>query len=186
MTKDQFLKNLDSALKPLSQAERQDIIQDYEEHFLIGVEEGKTEQDIAEALGSPNQISKELLASYHIKKVDAKATTGNMFRAIWAAIGLGFFNLVIVLGPFIALIGLIFSGWAVGISFVLSPLLILIDLVLQPGAFEFFNLFISILLCGLGIFISIGMLYVTKYFIKGFIRYLKYNVALVKGGLKHD
>lgn len=185
MTKDQFLKSLESALKPLSQAERQDIIQDYEEHFLIGLEEGKSEEKIADALGSPNQIAKELLASYHIEKVDAKVTTGNMFRAIWAVIGLGFFNLVIVLAPFITVVALIFSGWAVGISFILSPLLALIDLALQSGTFKFFNLFISILLCGLGIFISIGMFYTTKFFIKGFVRYLKYNTSLVKGGLKN-
>lgn len=186
MTKDQFLKSLESALRPLSQVERQDILQDYKEHFLIGLEEGKTEHEIAEALGSPNQIAKELLASYHVEKVDAKATTGNIFRAIWAVIGLGFFNLVIVLGPFIALVSLIFSGWAVGVSFILSPLLIFIDLVLQPGAFEFFYLFMSMLLSGVGLFISIGMFYITKFLIKGFVRYLKYNVSLVKGGLKHD
>lgn len=185
MTKDQFLKSLESALKPLSQAERQDIIQDYEEHFLIGLEEGKSEEKIADALGSPNQIAKELLASYHIEKVDAKVTTGNMFRAIWAVIGLGFFNLVIVLAPFITVVALIFSGWAVGISFILSPLLILIDAVFQ-GSFQYFYLFMSFVLCGTGIFIAIGMFYITKVLIKGFVRYLKFNVSLVKGGLKHD
>jgi len=185
MTKDQFLKSLESALRPLSQAERQDIIQDYEEHFLIGLEEGKSEEEIAAALGSPNQIAKELLASYHIEKVETKATTGNVFRAMWAVIGLGFFNLVIVLGPFIALLGLVFSGWAVSASFILSPVLVLIDAIFQ-GSFQFFYLFMSFALCGAGLLIAIGMFYVTKFLVKGFVRYLKYNVSLVKGGLKHD
>jgi len=42
----------------------------------------------------------------------------------------------------------------------------------------------SLAFCGLGYFIMLGMLVVTKLVIKGFVRYLKYNVSLVKGGLK--
>ncbi|MFT8322287.1 MAG: DUF1700 domain-containing protein [Bacillus sp. (in: firmicutes)] len=186
MNKDQFLKQLSADLNRLSHEERQDIIQDYEEHFLIGLEEGKTENEIAEALGSPQQIAKELLASYHLEKVESRATTGNMFRAIWAVIGLGFFNLVIVLGPFIALVSLIFSGWLMSISFIMSPILVLIGVVFQPDTFELFSLFFSLLLCGIGFFIGIGMLFLTKIAAKGFVRYLKFNVSLVKGGLKHD
>ncbi|WP_445487591.1 HAAS signaling domain-containing protein [Niallia sp. 03133] len=186
MTKEQFLKQLHSALNRLSHEERQDIIQDYEEHFLIGLEEGKTEKEIADALGSPNQIAKELLASYHLEKVESTVTTGNIFRAIWAVIGLGFFNLVIVLGPFIALASLILSGWAVSVSFVVSPILVLLTIVIQPDTFEYFSLFFSVLLCGIGLFIGIGMLFSTKAVVKGFVRYLKFNAKLVKGGLKHD
>lgn len=92
MTKEQFLRQLESALKKLPKAEREDILQDYSEHFSIGMEEGKTEEEIASALGSPHQIAKELLATYHVEKVEATATTGNILRAIWAVIGLGFFN----------------------------------------------------------------------------------------------
>jgi len=126
-----------------------------------------------------------MLASYHIEKVETTATTGNVFRAVWAVIGLGFFNLVIVLGPFIALIGIIFSGWVAGISFVASPLLVLFDRIIHPGPFEFFSLFFSLALAGLGLFIVIGMYFVTRVLINGFVRYLKFNTKLVKGGLKN-
>ena len=63
------------------------------------------EEQIAGALGSPSQIAKEILATYHLEKVENTASAGNIMRAAWAVIGLGFFNLVIVLGPFIALVG---------------------------------------------------------------------------------
>src|SRR5699024_924262 len=101
--KEQFLRSLDKSLKGLSSDERRDIMHDFEEHFAFGIEEGKTEKEIATSLGSPDKIAKELLAAYHLEKVETTATTGNMIRAVWAVIGLGFFNLVIVLGPFIAL-----------------------------------------------------------------------------------
>ena len=186
MTKEQFLKQLHAGLQKLPQEERKDILHDYEEHFFLGMKEGKTEEEIANSLGAPQQITKELLASYHLEKVKNKVSTGNIFRAVWAVIGLGFFNLVIVLGPFIAAAALILSGWIVGVSFILSPILILVDSAFHPGSFAFFKLFMTILLVGLGIFIVIGMYYITRVSSKGFINYLKFNVKLVKGGLNHD
>jgi uncharacterized membrane protein len=186
LTKEQFLKQLNSSLNRLSFDERQDILQDYEEHFSIGLEEGKTEEQIATSLGSPNQIAKELLAEYHLEKVEASANAANIIRAVWAAIGLGFFNLVIVLGPFIGLIGVVFAGWAAGIAFICTPLLVLISAVIHLSSFKFFDLFFSLALCGSGLFIIIGMFFATKWITKGFIRYLKFNATLVKGGLKRD
>lgn len=185
MNKEEFLAELDTALKYISAEERQDILQDFEEHFAVGREEGKTEEEIAAGLGSPQQIAKEMLASYHIEKVETTATTGNIFRAVWAVIGLGFFNLVIVLGPFIALLGILFAGWIAGISFIVSPILVIFDMIIHPGTFELFTLFFSMALAGLGIFIVIGMFFATRALMNGFVKYLKFNTKLVKGGLKH-
>jgi uncharacterized membrane protein len=50
MNKEQIIKQLDSGLKRLSKEERQDILQDYEEHFAIGLAEGKSEEMIANSL----------------------------------------------------------------------------------------------------------------------------------------
>lgn len=185
MNKDQFLTELNGALKRISSEEREDVLQDFEEHFAIGAEEGKTEEQISAALGSPKQIAKEMLATYHLKKVETTTTTGNIIRAVWAVIGLGFFNLVIVLGPFIALVGVVFAGWLAGISFIASPLLIILDTVIHPGTFVLFELFLSIALSGIGLFMMIGMFFATRALIDGFLRYLKFNTKLIKGGLKH-
>ena len=185
MTKDQFLTKLEASLKRLPSDERQDIVQDFEEHFTIGLAEGKTEEEISVSLGSPQQIAKEMVATHHVEKVETTATTGNIFRALWAVIGMGFFNLVIVLGPFIAVAGIIISGWAVGISFIVSPLLVLANVIIYPQTFELFELFFSIGLVGLGLFIFIGMYFATRAVTSGLVRYLKYNVSIVKGGMKH-
>lgn len=186
MTKEQFLNKLKASLRGLSFNERQDILQDYEEHFALALEEGKSEEEVAEKLGTPSQIAKELLAAYHLEKVDHEMTTGNIIRAIWAVIGLGFFNLIIVLGPFIAVAAVIFSLWVVAASFIISPVLFVIDWLGYPSGFEWFNFFGSLTLCGIGIFIGIGMFYITKTVSRGFVRYLKYNASLVKGGFKHE
>jgi len=186
MNKYQFMRILESSLERLPSNERLDIIQDFEEHFAIGLEEGKTEEEIVKSLGSPQQIAKEILATHHLERVQTKASTGNVFRALWAVIGLGFFNLVIVLGPFIAIASIIVAGWAVGISFIASPLLVLVNSVIFPGTFEYFDLFASMALCGIGLFISIGMFFASRVIVNGFVRYLKFNARIVKGGLKHE
>ncbi|WP_046175303.1 DUF1700 domain-containing protein [Domibacillus indicus] len=186
MNKKQFLQQLDSALQGLSQEERRDILQDYEEYFASGLEEGKSEEEIASALGSPRQIGKELAASHQVERARTTATAGNVMRAVWAVIGLGFFNLIIVLAPFVALMGFVLSGWLMGVSLVASPLLVLVSAVINLGTFVWFDLFTSMALCGIGLFILIGMFFATKSVMRGFIRYLKFNASFVKGGLRHD
>lgn len=183
MNKEQFLKQLEGSLKRLSTEERKDILQDYEEYFAVGMENEKSEQEIAASLGNPKQIAKELLASYHLDMVEQTASASNILRAVWAVIGLGFFNVLIVLAPFCALVGFVFSGWLASLAFILSPVGILFNLFI--GQFIIADLFLSFVLCGIGIFVAMGMFYVTKYLTKGFIGYLKFNITFVKGGLKH-
>ncbi|MCM3628527.1 DUF1700 domain-containing protein [Paenibacillus glycanilyticus] len=186
MTKDKFLQQLEAELKRLSPVERADILLDYEEHFLFGLEEGKSEEAIAGALGSPSQIAKEILAGYHVKRASANLSAESVIRAAWAVIGLSFFNLVIVLGPALGVAGVILAGWAVSLTFLASPLLVVVEWLFYPDGFMLFDLFVSIGMCGIGILLGMVMLYVTKALKKALIGYLKYNVSLVKGGLRHD
>ena len=185
MNKDEFLSQLNDSLKRLPSAEREDILQDFIEHFEIGLSEGKSEDEIIKALGSPQHIAKEMVAAYHVEQVGQTASAGNMFRAVWAVIGLGFFNLVIVLGPFIALAGVVLAGWIVGLSFITSPILYIINIVIYPEIFVLFDLFVSIFLSGIGIFITIGMVHFTQWLVKGFVKYLNFNIRMVKGGMNN-
>lgn len=53
MTKTEFLQQLYNHLLPLTPKERDEIIQDFEEHFSAGFENGKTEEQICSELGNP-------------------------------------------------------------------------------------------------------------------------------------
>ena len=182
MNKERFMEQLEASLGRISKEERQDILQDYEEYFEIGMEQGKTEQEIAASLGSPKQIAKELLAAYHLEQAEKSASAGNVMRAVWAALGLGFFNIVIVLGPFVALLGVMLAGWVTSLTFIVAPVAMLFNIVI--GSFKLFDFFLSIAMCGVGIFIAMGMFVASKALVKGFIRYLQFNASLVKGGMK--
>lgn len=185
MNKEQFLSQLNKSLQRLPASEREDILQDFQEHFEIGISTGKTEEEIAKGLGSPQQIAKEMIVTYRLEQVEETSSTGNILRAVWAVIGLGFFNLVIVLGPFLVLAGIILSGWLMGISFAAAPLLFVFNIAIYPAGFSMFEMFSSLLLSGIGIFIIIAMFYVTRWIAKGFIKYLNFNARMVKGGMKH-
>ncbi|UOQ84522.1 DUF1700 domain-containing protein [Gracilibacillus salinarum] len=184
MNKEQFLHALQQSLSKLSEEERNDILHDFKEHFDVGTSEGKTEEEIAQSLGSPGQIAKELMATYYLEKVNSSSSTSNIFKAVWAVIGLGFFNIVIVLGPFIGLVAVLVSGWASGGAFAISPVLYLLNILIEPASFSLFSLFFTIGLTGLGILLLVGMFYATRFITKLFVRYLHYNVNLVKGGMK--
>lgn len=61
MTKNDFLNALYRALLYLPAKERQEILQDYEEHFAAGLEQGKTEAEICASLGNPEEIAQPYL-----------------------------------------------------------------------------------------------------------------------------
>lgn len=90
---------------------------------------------------------------------------------------------MLVLGPFLVIVGLLIAGWGVSVGFVASPIVAMLGGVIFPNTFELYDLFASLVLCGLGFFIGIGMYYATKATFSISIRYLKYNINLVKGGL---
>lgn len=70
MSKDEFLRRLDRALAELPTGERQDIVRDYEEHFLEAGASGKREQDTVAALGDPSEIAAQLIAQARNHDVD--------------------------------------------------------------------------------------------------------------------
>ena len=61
MTKDEFLSRMERVLNALPPHERIDILSDYVEHFRAGEEAGKTAEEIAAALGSPEELARTFL-----------------------------------------------------------------------------------------------------------------------------
>ena len=70
MTENQFISELEQALKRLPAEERNDILQDIREYFSAGRDDGKGEEGIAASLGSPSKIATDLLEAYPFKEND--------------------------------------------------------------------------------------------------------------------
>ena len=57
MNKSEFIAAMEAQLLRLSKADRDDILNDYESHFVNGVAEGKTEEEVSAQLGDPVELA---------------------------------------------------------------------------------------------------------------------------------
>ena len=197
MNKKEYLDQLSKLLRTLPKEDREDIISDYQEHFAIGLEKGRTEEEISRALGNPKNVAKQIKADNLVKKAQDKPSIGSIIGAILATMGLGLFNLIFVAIPvlvvaviililFVAGIIIIFTG----IYWVLVPFLHLIIPQLAIPTFinsgnEILNILVVVLsgigLTAGGIILVVLMAYITKWFYELMIKYLKLNLRIIKG-----
>ncbi|SDX18009.1 Uncharacterized membrane protein [Marininema mesophilum] len=186
MMKDEFLKILRSHLRKLPEKDRQEILSDYEEHFQHGFHNERTEGEIARSLGNPKKLARELMADYHLERAQENQSIVSLFRAAFIFLGLGFFNLVVI-GPMIAVIALIFSLYVSSFVLSLTPLFVVGSLLTVNSLMEFlFNLFTGLIATGLGILLGLGTIRFSRAYVKWFVRYLKSNLNIIKGGDKHE
>ena len=68
MTRQDFIGRLRAGLTGLPEQVRADIVADYETHFSEGAAAGRSEADIAAALGDPERLARELRAEAGLKR----------------------------------------------------------------------------------------------------------------------
>ena len=57
MNKSEFIAAMEAQLIRLPKADRDDILNDYESHFVNGVAEGRTEEEVSASLGDPIELA---------------------------------------------------------------------------------------------------------------------------------
>ncbi len=195
MNKQDFISSLRKSLADMETEDINDIIYDYEEHFNIGLEAGQTEEEIALKLGNPTNIARQYRADYMVKQAEQHKSTANIVRAVLAILGLGLFNLIIVLGPFIAVAAFLISLFAVSLSMVVAGIGVFIGIILHPLLPSTIHLsgfvlgdtqmIVAGLLAAVGIITSgillfIGTFYLSILFYNLTIKYLKLNMSIVR------
>lgn len=192
MTKAEFLVELDRSLTGFTTAERRDILADYEEHFRMGAAEGKSEEAISASLGNPRVIARSFLAEHLVDQAGADRSPGNILRAVLAVISLSFFNLVVVLGPFVGLVGALVGLWAAGVSVTVAGVAVFFAGLLGPvlpfwvhlpgGPAGWFGTWlVGLGLASLGLLGCIGLYYLTIWLYRLMVAYLKFNLRIIKG-----
>jgi uncharacterized membrane protein len=189
MNKKEFINKLSSYLSGITAEEKQDVISDFEEHFKEGLAEGRTEEDIAEALGDPRVLANQFKASILVSQAEKTASPVNITRAVFATLGLGFFNLIFVLGPFVAIACVLIALFASAIAFTATGITVFFAAIFGPLFPQYvsvlFNpaaaIFGSIGVACLGILFFIGDVYLAKLLYKLFLRYIKFNIRIITG-----
>ena len=189
MNKKDFLNKLSSYLGGIPLEERQDVVNDFEEHFKEGMAEGRTEEDIAGSLGDPRALANQLKASILVSKAEKTASPVNITRAVFATLGLGFFNLIFILGPFIAMAAVLIALFACAIAFTATGITVFFAAIFGPLFPQYvsvlFNpavaIFGSIGVTCLGILFFVGDIYLAKLLYRLFLRYIKFNLRIITG-----
>ena len=83
---DEYLNALDASLKRMHPEEKQEILDDYREHFAIGLEAGKSAETIAAELGDPRQIAKMYTARTAANRAHQSRRFGDTMRMLGAAL----------------------------------------------------------------------------------------------------
>jgi uncharacterized membrane protein len=188
MNRNEFLNILERSLASMSQSDRDDILYDYKEHFNAGMTDGKSEAEICNALGDPRALAKQYRVDYIVKQADENRSAGNILRAIFAALSLGFFNLIFMLPIFMAFVGVLLGFYAFAAGITLSGLAVLAATFINlfsPGAINMININPGILVFGgsgltaLGLLFCVADIYVTKFFYQITIKYIKANIKII-------
>jgi len=195
MNKRQYLDALQKGLKWMPDAERQEALSDYEEHFSAGMARGKSEEEIASNLGDPAETirmfhteSRLAAAQETVARARSSRSTSSVLNAILAGIGLGFFNLIIILPVFFSLVAVVISLYAAAASIAVSGIAVMLGGILfpvielgPPPLTAAIFLLVGVGLICLGILACIGCWYVSKYFAKGMMKYIEFNIDIVRG-----
>ncbi|CAN5198273.1 DUF1700 domain-containing protein [soil metagenome] len=109
MTRLAFLARLREGLRGLPPRAVQDIVSDYEAHFSEGEADGRSEADVAAALGDPIRLARELRAEAGLKRWEEERNPSAAAGAIFAVLGLGALDVLILLPVLIGIISTLFG-----------------------------------------------------------------------------
>jgi uncharacterized membrane protein len=112
MNRAHFMAQLRDGLAGLHHTDISDILADYESHFADGAADGRTQEEVAAALGDPARVARELRAEVGFRRWEENRSAGNFLGVVLALLGLATLDFVILL-PFLCALAAIFFGLSV-------------------------------------------------------------------------
>jgi uncharacterized membrane protein len=179
--KNEFLRRLEQLLANIPERDRQEILYDYVEHFQIGFENGKSEKELTEELGNPEDIARDLLADYRSTRTEAVQSNRSAFKVIMVSVGLLFFNLVFILGPVVSIFAVYLGLCVTALALTISPILFIISILFNGFTDALVNIFLSLMFGSLGGLLGIGMFYFGRLLKNMFLKYIGFNLRVIKG-----
>jgi uncharacterized membrane protein len=109
MTRQAFIARLREGLAGLPAHTIAEIVTDYEAHFTEGEAAGRTEAEVAGALGDPDRLARELRAEHGLKRWEEQRNPSSAGAAILAILGLGALDIMFLLPILMGVAGAIFG-----------------------------------------------------------------------------
>lgn len=164
MNKSEFLNKLDAGLTGLSWEERQERLNFYAEMIDDRMEEGLTEEEAVAAVGSPEQILRQIAPPAPSDTVQRRRLTIGIIlllilgSPLWLFLLIGAFS--VVLSVYVSLWSVIISLWAVFVSLVACAVGLIIagiiSLCTENMSYGFVLIGAGLISAGLAIFLFFG------------------------------
>lgn len=184
MNRAEFLSRLRKGLVGLPVSTAEEIAADYEAHFDDGVAAGRTEAEVAAALGDPDRLARELKAEAGIKRWRQEQNPSSAAAAVFAVLGLGAVDILILLPILMGVIGTIFGFFIGAIGFFIGG-----AVMLAVGPFTAFpGGPLAAILGGLGlmagaVFAAALLSVATIWLVNGLIWFARLHYRLLKPAL---
>lgn len=109
MTRQAFMARLREGLRGLPPQAIADIITDYEAHFIDGAAAGRTEAEVAAALGDPARLAREIRAESTLNRWHEERSPSSAAAAVFAVLGLGAIDILILLPILMGVVSMLFA-----------------------------------------------------------------------------
>lgn len=187
MTRDEFLSRLKRGLAGLPMSSAAEILTDYEAHFDDGLAAGRTEAEISAKLGDPDRLARELKAEAGIQRWHQEKNPSAAAGAVFAVLGLGALDILILLPILMGVIGTMFAVLiAVVIGFFGGAvIMIAAPFSVAPGGIA------ATILAGLGVmagstFVGALLAISTILLVNGLVWFARLHYRLLKPALENN
>lgn len=180
-----FLQRLRAGLAGLPPAAIDDWMADYEAHFDEGAAAGRSEADLAVALGDPDRLAREIRAEIGLRRWEAERTPASAAAAVFAVLGLGVVDVFVLMPILLTVFGVLSSLGAAALG-VFSAGAVLFVLGVLAGAARDVA---ATMLTGFGVMagaVSVAALatLVTVGLVQALVAYARLHLTLLKPALK--
>ncbi len=171
----------------LSQVEIEEIIRRTDEAFRSGTKAEKLEGEIAESLGPARQLAEGYVARSLLKNEasESSISAGSLvlFRVMRVVFILAPLNFLMMLGPFLVLVAIIFGGWISSIGLTVMAFLACAQTAamsaLMSGPLGFSIIFFCLGCLAIGILLGLGMMKLTSLFYRLIWNWIRWNINFV-------
>ncbi len=185
MNRAEFLARLRRGLVGLPAATANEIVADYEAHFADGAAAGRSEAEVAEALGDPDRLSRELKAEAGAQRWRQEPSASSAAGAVFGILGLGAIDILILLPIALPVFGTVLSLLLGGVGvFIAGGFVMVAGAVMGLPGGALAAALLGVGLMGLGIFMVGTMALLTKWLIDVTVWYARLHYRVIKPALE--